>query len=318
MTRKLVSLTLSALFIFSVTAMAAPKKDAPPAQKVDVKTIGSISCLASSIEKYEDGSLKKCVLTENKVIPGADVLCSGNKPIAVHPDGKLAMCILGLDRSYPDPIGISCDDTYPIEFYPDGSLASCTAVTAKKAPILGKGGTCAIGKPIAFYPDSQLKECVSTVEKEVPETTTKELYISNYVCAKNAVIAFNQKGRVTKCVPTDSVYMRGKGTCLPGEVMELQDDGKVKECTYTYPLYQNKSCKVEARVSFHPNGFFKDCTLPEEKHVGKAICKADAFVSYNPNGTVASCTLAAPAEKIPGTIIPAGTKVEFDANNKIR
>ena len=315
MTRKLVALTLSALFVFSITALAAPK-DAPAAQKIDLPSLGSVSCIASSIEKNADGTLKKCVLTANKVVPGADVLCLANKPIVLNQEGKLAQCTLGLDRSFPDPVGITCDDGYPIEFHPDGTLAKCMPVTEKKSAVLG--GNCAVGKTIEFYPDAQLKECVSLIEKAVPETTTKELYVSNFVCAKNNVIAFNEKGRVQKCVPTDSVYMRGKGTCLPGEVMELQADGKVKECTYTYPLYQNKSCKVEARVSFHPNGFFKDCTLPEDKQVGSATCKADAFVSYNPNGTVASCTLAAPAEKVPGTILPAGTKVEFDANNKIR
>lgn len=315
MTRKLVSFTLIGMLAFSVTAMAA-SKDAPAAQKVDGKASGALSCVASSIEKYEDGSLKKCVLAEKKVIPGADVLCLDKKPITLYPDGKVAQCTLGFDRSYPDPIGITCDDNYPIEFHPDGSLAMCTAATPRKALVLG-GGNCAVGKPVSFFPDGQMKECVTTVEKAVPETTTKELYVSNFVCAKDNVIAFNEKGRVVKCVPTEQIYMRGKGTCMPGELAEFQDDGKVKECTYTYPLYQNKSCKVEARVSFHPNGFFKDCTLPEDKPVGTATCKGDAPVSYNPNGTVASCTLAAPVEKAPKVVVPAGTVVKFDAQQKI-
>lgn len=315
MTRKLVSFTLLALLVFSLTATAAPKDATPAAQKVEVKGVGSLSCVASSVEKNADGTLAKCVLAEKKVIPGADVLCLDKGPISFYPDGKLARCTLGLDRSFPDPVGFTCDDTYPIEFHPDGSLAKCTAATAKKSAVLG--GNCAIGKPVALYPDAQLKECVSTIERAIPETTTKELYVSNFVCAKDNVIGFNEKGRVEKCVPTEQVYMRGKGTCLPGETIELQADGKVKECTYTYPLYQNKSCKVEARVSFHPNGFFKDCTLPEDKPVGAAVCKGDAPVSYNANGTVASCTLAAPAQKAAGVTVPAGTVVKFDAQHKI-
>ena len=52
--------------------------------------------------------------------------------------------------------------------------------------------------------------------------------------------------------------------------------------------------------------------------VGKAVCKADAPVSYYPNGHVASCTLAAPAEKAPGTVIPAGTVVKFDAKQALQ
>lgn len=315
MTRKLASLTLLALSVFSISALAAPK-DAPAAQKIDVKGLGSISCVASTIEKNADGSLKKCVLTENKTFPGADVTCSANKPMTLNAEGKLAQCTLAVDRSYPDPVGVICDDTYTIDLHPDGSLARCTVVAEKKSLLLG--GNCAAGKPVAFYPDGQIRECVSTVEKAVPASPTKEVHISEFVCAKNNIIGFSQAGKVDKCVPTESVYMRGKGTCLPGEIMELQPDGKVKECTYTYPLYQNKSCKVEARVSFHPNGFFKDCTLPEDKQVGSATCKADAPVSYNANGTVASCTLAAPVQKSPGVSVTAGTVVEFDANQKIR
>jgi hypothetical protein len=111
--------------------------------------------------------------------------------------------------------------------------------------------------------------------------------------------------------------MRGKGTCMAGEPMTLQPDGKVQECTYTYPLYQNKSCKVESRVSFYANGSYKDCTLPEDKQIGKALCKADSPVSYRANGTVETCTLAAAAEIAPGKAIPAGTVVTIDEKNVI-
>lgn len=105
---------------------------------------------------------------------------------------------------------------------------------------------------------------------------------------------------------------------MGGEPVSLHPDGKVKECTYTFPLYQNRSCKVEARASFHTNGNFDTCTLPDDKPVGKAVCKADAPVSYYPNGHVASCTLAAPAEKATGVVIPAGAVVKFDAKQAIQ
>ena len=104
---------------------------------------------------------------------------------------------------------------------------------------------------------------------------------------------------------------------MGGESVSLQEDGKVAGCTYTYPLYQNKSCSVEKKVSFHANGFFKDCTLPEDKTVGKAVCKADAPVSYRANGTIATCTLATPAEQAPGKVLPAGTIVNIDEKHGI-
>ena len=315
MTRKLVSLTLLALLVSSFTAVAAPK-DAPAAQKVDGKSLGPISCVASSIEKYPDGTLKKCIITEAKTAPGANVTCSANQPLSLHPEGTLAQCILAVDRSYPDPLGVTCDDGKVIAFYPDGSLAKCTPAVEKKATLLGV--TCAITAPMEVYPDGMLKQCFSTVEKVVPASPTKEVHVSEITCAKNNIIGFNEKGRVNKCVPTESVYMRGKGTCLPGEPISLQADGKVQECTYTYPLYQNRSCKVESRVSFHENGNFKDCTLPEDRTVGTVVCKGDAPISYRANGNVASCTLAAQAEKAPGNVIKAGTVVEFDEQHKIR
>lgn len=315
MTRKLVVFTLLALVMSSFTAAAAPK-NAQVAQKVDGKALGSVSCVASSIEKYEDGALKKCTLTEAKTAPGANVTCAANQPISLHPGGTLAQCTLAVDRSYPDPLGLICDDGKTIAVYPDGSLAMCTTVAEKKATLLGV--TCSITAPVELYPDGMLKQCVSTVEKALPASPTKEVHISEITCAKNNIIAFTEKGHVSKCVPTESVYMRGKGTCLPGEPISLQPDGKVQECTYTYPLYQNSSCKVESRVSFHENGNFKDCTLPVDRTVGTVLCKGDAPISYRANGNVASCTLAAPAEKAPGSSLPAGTVVQFDENHKIR
>ena len=74
---------------------------------------------------------------------------------------------------------------------------------------------------------------------------------------------------------------------------------------------------MESRVSFHSNGSFKDCTLPDDKPVGKAICKADAPVSYRANGTVESCTLASTVEQAPGKGIPAGTVVKIDEKHAI-
>ena len=315
MTRKLVSITLLALLMSSVTVFAAPK-DAPAVQKIDGKALGSVSCVASSIEKNADGSLKKCVLAEPKTAPGANVTCAVNQPLSINPEGTLAQCTLAVARTYPDPLGLTCADGKIIGFYPDGSLAKCTTVTEKKATLLGV--TCSISAPVELYPDGMLKQCITTVEKSIPASPTKEVHISEITCAKNNVISFDEKGRINKCVPTDSVYMRGKGTCLPGEPLSLQPDGKVQECTYTYPLYQNNSCKVESRVSFHENGNFKDCTLPSDRTIGTALCKGDAPISYRANGNVASCTLAAPFEKAPGNLIKAETVVEFDENHKVR
>lgn len=325
MTHKLLSVTLLALLMssaYSITANAAPAPKATPTapQKVAVSSMGSVTCVATSIEKNADNSLKKCVLAENKTVPGVDITCAANSPITLNAEGKLAQCTLAVDRSYPDPLGIICDDGKTIDFHPDGSLAKCTAVNASKSLLLG--GNCAANNQIEFYPDGQTKLCVSTVEKSVPTANTKEVYVSEFVCSKDKVIGFYPIGsgtgaKVLQCTPTESVYMRGKGTCLPGEPIALQLDGKVQECTYTYPLYQNSSCKVESRVSFHSNGNFKDCTLPKDREVGKALCAADALVSYTPGGAVSSCTLAAPAEKAPGSMVPAGTVVKFGENNKI-
>jgi hypothetical protein len=317
------SITLLALLMSSassLTANAAPKVIPPPPQKVSVSTIGSVSCVATSIEKNVDGTFKKCILAENKTVPGVDLTCAVNSSITLTAEGKLEQCTLAVNRSYPEPTGIICADGKTIDLYPDGTLAKCTAVNETKSLLLG--GTCAANKPVEFYPDGQVKLCVSNVEKAVPAANTKEVSVSEFVCAKNNVVSLYPlsgiKAKVMQCTPTESVYMRGKGTCLPGEPLTLQPDGKVQECTYTYPLYQNSSCKVESRVSFHANGSFKDCTLPNDKEVGKAMCKADAYVSYSPNGTITSCTLAAPVEKAPGSSIPAGTVVKFDEKNKIK
>ena len=313
MTHKQLSITLLA-FLLSATASlpiaAAAKQEAPPSQSVTGKIVGKVSCQVSSIEKNADGTLKKCVLTENKTIPGADFTCSANKPMTLDAEGNLAQCTLAFDRSYPDPVGVVCDDGHTIDVYPNGNLAKCTAATPKTAILVG--GTCAVNQPVEFYSDGQLKECTSVTGRKITETNTKEVYISELTCAPNSVVAIHPNGKVAKCTPTDAVFMRGKGTCLANEQILLHPDGKVQECTYTYPLYQNRSCKVEDRASFHPNGNFKDCTLPDDKQVGKALCKADSPVSYRADGTVASCTLAAPAEQAPGKVIPAGAVVTID------
>ncbi|HWR30947.1 MAG TPA: hypothetical protein VN631_14060 [Negativicutes bacterium] len=275
-----------------------------------MKTIGNVSCVVSSIEKNADGTLKKCTLSENKTVPGADLTCAANSSMTLNAEGTLEQCTLAFDRSYPDPTGVICDDGKTINLYPDGSLAKCTAVTEKKSALLG--GTCAINSTVELYPDGQLRKCISNVEKKVPAAATADVHVTEFTCAAKSAIGFYTNGKVQQCTPTESVYMRGKGTCLPGEPATFQIDGKVQECTYTYPLYQNKSCKVESRVSFHPNGSFKDCTLPEDKSVGKAVCKADAAVSYRANGTIETCTLAAPVELAPGKSLPIGTVVTID------
>ena len=319
MTQRKIQITVLAFLMSAALALptaSAAKNDAPPSQKVTVKTIGSVSCAANTIEKNADGSLKKCVLTENKTVPVADISCLSGGPIMLDEQGNVTQCTLAVDRNYPDPMGIVCDDGKTIALHPNGTPALCTLAVEKKAPLLGV--TCAVNSVAEFYPDGGLKQCVSTVEKKVPTAATKEVYVTEFTCEKNKPIGFYPDGKVRFCTPVESIYMRGKGTALGGEPVTLHPDGKVKECSYTYPLYQNRSCKVEARASFHPNGSFDTCTLPEDKHVGKAVCKADAAISYYPNGHVASCTLAAPAEKVPGTVIPAGTVVKFDAKQAIQ
>ena len=319
MTQRKIYITLLAFLMsaaLSLPTVSAAKNDAPPAQKVTVKTIGSVSCQANTIEKNADGSLKKCVLTENKTVPVADITCLTGGPIQLDDQGNVTQCTLAVDRNYPDPMGLICDDGKNISLYPNGTPSSCTLAAEKKATLLG--AVCAINTVAEFYPDGALKQCVSTVEKKVPTAATKEVYVTEFTCDKNKPIGFHPDGKVSQCTPIDSIYMRGKGTAMGGEPVSLHPDGKIKECTYTFPLYQNRSCKVEARASFHTNGNFDTCTLPDDKPVGKAVCKADAPVSYYPNGHVASCTLAAPAEKTPGTVIPAGTVVKFDAKKAIQ
>ena len=318
MTHKKVSLTCLALLLSATTALpmaSAAKDDTPPAQSVTVKTIGKVSCVASTIERNADGSLKKCVLAENKTVPGADITCAAKGAMTLNEDGSVQQCILAFDRSYPEPVGVVCDDGQPIGLYPNGTLAKCTIAADGFARVLG--GTCAAHQPVEVYPDGQLKSCVANVEKKVAAAPTKEVYVTEFTCAAKQETAFVANGKVKHCTPTEPIYMRGKGTCMAGEPIALQEDGKVAQCTYTYPLYQNKSCKVEGKVSFHANGFFKDCTLPEDKTVGKAVCKADSPISYRPDGTVASCTLAAPAELAPGKTVPANTVVNIDEKQVI-
>ena len=319
MTHKQLSITLLA-FLLSATASlstaAAAKQDAPPAQSVTVKTIGKVSCVVSSIEKNADGTLKKCVLAENKTVPGADVTCAAHSSMTLNAEGNLEKCTLAFDRSYPDPVGLICDDGKPIELYPNGTLAKCTAANAGSVRVLD-GGTCAINQPVELYPDGQVKQCIATGEKKVPAAPTKEVYVTEFTCTANSAISIYANGKVQQCTPIEPVYMRGKGTCMAGETVALQPDGKVQECTYTYPLYQNSSCKVESRVSFHSNGSYKDCTLPNDKQVGKALCKADAPISYRANGTVAACTLAAPLEQAPGKVLPVGAVVTIDEKHVV-
>ena len=313
MTHTKITVSLLALLLsatLSLPSAAAAKKDAPPSQKISVSTVGSVSCETSTIEKYADGSLKKCVLTENKTLPGADLTCAAGGPLLLDPKGLPTQCLLAVDRSYPDPMGVVCDDGKTIGLHPNGNPSKCTLAVEKKATLMGI--TCPVNSVAEFYPDGMLKSCPASVEKKVPFTQTKEVYVTEFVCAIGKPLSVYPDGKVQQCTPVDNVFMRGKGTCLAGEPVQLQPDGKVQECTYTYPLYQNSSCKVESRVSFHPNASFKDCTLPGERTVGKAVCKADAPVSYHPNGNIASCTLAAPLEKAKDNVLPAGTVVNFD------
>ncbi len=315
MTQKQLSISLLAFLLSATASLSTAAAANPPSQSVSTKTISNISCVASTIEKNADGSLKKCVLAENKTIPGADITCSANNSIILNEEGNLSQCMLAFDRAYPEPTGVICDDGKIIAVHPNGTLAKCTAVSQKKMPALGVA--CAVGKELELYPDGDVKQCVNTVEKKVPAAPTKEVHVTEFTCTANSSIAFHENDKVQQCTPTEPIYMRGKGTCMAGESVTLQNDGKVQECTYTYPLYQNKSCKVESRVSFHTNGSYKDCTLPEDKTVGKAICKADAAVSYRANGTIESCTLAAPAEQVPGKVLPAGTVVSIDEKNAL-
>ena len=174
--------------VLSATAsfhpVEAAKQDTSPTQSVTVKSLGKISCVASSIEKNADGTLKSCILTENKTVPGADITCAANGPVTLHPNGNLQQCTLAFDRSYPDPFGVICDDGKPIELYPDGTLSKCTAANAGKVRVLG-GGSCAINQPVEFYPDGQVKDCVSTVQKKVPAAATKEVYVTEFTCDAN-------------------------------------------------------------------------------------------------------------------------------------
>lgn len=320
MTRKTIALTLATFVVsasmFLPAASAAKKDAAQPSQKITVKTVGSVACATSSIEKNPDGSLKACTLTENKTIPGADITCAANGTIKFDEQGNVSQCILAVDRSYPDPLGMICDDGKVIELHPNGTPSKCTLAVEKKASLLGV--TCAANTVAEFYADGALKQCVSTSEKRIPVANTKEVYVTEFTCAKNSVIGFYPDGKVQKCTPVESIFMRGKGTALAGEPVSLHHDGKIEECTYTFPLYQNRSCKVESRTTFHPNGNFKSCILPDDRQVGKAVCKGDAPVSYYPNGHVASCTLAVPKQKAPGNTIPAGTVVNFDEKGAVK
>lgn len=319
MTQRRIFITILAFLMSAALQLPtsfAAKNETPPAQQVTTKIIGTVSCVATPIEKNADGSLKKCVLAENKTIPVADITCQRGGPIMLDEQGNVTQCTLAFDRSYPDPMGVICDDGKTIALYPNGTPSLCTLAVEKKAPLLG--AVCAINTVAEFYPDGAVKQCFSTVERKVAATNTKEVYITEFICDKNKPIGFYPDGKVSQCTPIDSVFMRGKGTAMACEPITLYPDGKIKDCSYTYPLYQNRSCKVEARASFHPNGNFDTCTLPDDKPVGKAVCKADASISYYADGQVASCTLAAPVEKTPGVAIPAGTVVKFDAKQVIQ
>ena len=230
--------------VLSATAsfhpVEAAKQDTSPTQSVTVKSLGKISCVASSIEKNADGTLKSCILTENKTVPGADITCAAKGPMTLNADGSLQQCTLAFDRSYPEPVGVVCDDGNPIGLYPNGTLAKCTIAADGFARVLG--GTCAAHQPVEVYPDGQLKSCIPNVEKKVAAAPTKEVYVTEFTCSAKKEIAFYANGKVKQCTPTETVYMRGKGTCMGGDSVSLQEDGKVAECTYTYPLYQNKSC----------------------------------------------------------------------------
>ena len=61
MTQRKIQITVLAFLMSAALTLptaSAAKNDAPPSQKVTVKTIGSVSCAANTIEKNADGSLK--------------------------------------------------------------------------------------------------------------------------------------------------------------------------------------------------------------------------------------------------------------------
>ena len=177
--------------------------------------------------------------------------------------------------------------------------------------------SCMVNQPIETYPDGAIKQCSLATEKTVADSPQGAFSVSEFTCAKGSSIGFFPDGKVASCTPVDYVYMRGKGTCLPGQPLSLQPDGKVQECVYTYPLYQNTSCKAGEKASFHANGSFRDCILPTEQVLDKAICKADAPVSYNPDGSIASCTLSQSVFVSPEITLPADSVVSFDETRKI-
>jgi len=112
--------------------VAAAKQEIPPAQSVTVKSMGKISCVASSIEKNADGTLKSCILTENKTVPGADITCAANGAAILHSNGNLQQCTLAFDRSYPDPFGVICDDGNPSGYIPMGPSPNVQQPMQKK------------------------------------------------------------------------------------------------------------------------------------------------------------------------------------------
>lgn len=307
------SLLLSATIALPVATAARQPKI--PTQPISAKSIGIVSCITSTVEKNADGTLKTCVLAENKAVSEANTVCAANGPIVLGPEGKLTKCTLAVDRSFPEPFGITCDDGKPIEFDSNGTLAKCTAAAQKNIPAMGVA--CAANAEVEFYPGGNIKQCVNALEKKVPAVAAKEIKITEFTCAANSINQFYPNQKLLQCTPIDTIYMIGKGTCLGGETVTLHPDGKVQQCTYTFPLYQNRSCKIENKVSFHSNGNFKECILPDDKPAGKALCKADAPVSYRPNGTIDSCTLAAAFEQAPGKLIPAGTVVKIDEKQAV-
>jgi hypothetical protein len=339
--QRIVLLSVLTLFVTAVcvTPVFAAKAPPPPTVQIQTKLFGMVTCLADSVQKYEDGSIKQCTLTVDKTITTPGIICDDQNTIEFYPEGGVKQCKLAIDKPFTNPMPYVCDDK-TIELYPDGTVKQCTldaaiAVPSANARAVAKTAisfypeykvqqfilaveksfaapldlTCDANQPIELYPDGALKQCVLK--------TNKVFATPNLTATAKAPISFYPDGKLEGCTPTEHIYMVGKGTCLPGEPISYYPDAKVKECTYTTPLYQNRSCLVGARASFYPNGQFKDCALPVEKSVGKFECKVEAPVSYHSNGAIASCALATPAETIPGTTAPAGTVVKFDENGKL-
>lgn len=318
-----------------ITPVMAAKAPAPPTVQIQTKLFGPVTCLADSVQKFEDGSIKQCVLTADKTISTPGIICDDQNVIEFYPEGGVKHCKLALDKPFTTPFNYICDNR-DIELYPDGAVKQCILDATVAIPATGAS---AVAKtPISFYPEGKVQQFTLAAEKSYttpaaitcdvnkpielyPEGTLKQCTLKsntafaspNLIATGKAPISFYPDGKLEGCIPTEHIYMVGKGTCLPGEPISYYPDGKVKECTYTTPLYQNRSCLVGARATFYPDGQYKDCALPEEKTVGKYQCKAEAPVSYHSNGAIASCTLSAPADAT-----PAGTVVKFDDKGNLK